>query len=1285
MTPTPLRRSRATALAAATALLLGGALTGGAASATPGSPSPAPTPAEPSASSSVVVPGEAAPSTYAAPAQVLRQPDGTTFRATRSDSAVGGLFETLAGYSVARAADGTWVYVTGTTKGGKPVLSTAVVGADRVPAGVAPRAGRTATAVDPALEAMRDSIEQQLRAASRKAQLAAAAAGSPRVFKVPALMLATYYDEAKGETSPTFQAGHDKAYFTKILDGFGGNPNGSMTQFYYEASFGQFLVEVDVFGTYTSALSQGDPCHYGDGNGEFKLTDPAGSVLGIGGLGALGMAVEAVPQANVDPAMNWADYDNDGDGKVDFTMVIHSGGDHAATGNDCFTHSHALQATLGLGTTAENAVGLPAGTLKAGIPTSSPGVVVDRVVTIPEYASAKDPLTIGVATHEMAHAIGEPDYYDTSYASTGTGDFDIMSGGSYMGSPSGSNPTMMNPATRVFQGWVTPRVVTSSLRRYTLRPRTALPAKGYAVGEVDPNLLLVPTYEIKEGQTDKLGHTWGPDDVYGLAKNPRTGKYVVEGYYVENVSRAARSATLNSKSPMGSIFDRKSHSSGLMVWHFDYWRQSTTYFGHGNDAQSDSNRYQVDVEEFDQNDNTQELQLNHSRGNPSDYLVGAATGITSGTRLVPPGTKTSTGKAQDPVELSGTSTPVVPGEAQFEVKQGFNNASMTVSVTSDLVGDCKLQLVDPSGKAGTEVDAGSFGGEETLTVATPAVGTWTAKVADFAACGPWSGRVIFAGSGGAFSTKGAADTWSNWSQKPTGWAFTSVSGTGNGLEFDNEGGTKQDITLDVLDLRRAKDVSPGFVTGRQTSLGSAAPIVARTPGVLQVPVFSNGGVKPGSVTVEVREGSAKGRLVAREAVTLGAYQRKVVTFRYTPRAEGPLKLVTTVDPRRRVAEGSERNQTQVTNLWVGQAKARVLVVDDDQQLGNERAISGGLSALGIPYAITGAHPSADLMRRYQAVVWSSALDRGQGQLSAYDRAQLRSYLRRGGRLLLTSNRIFDAMGAGQSDSTPQNSDENVQFMAQYLGARIPQGNSTYVVTQGKSSVVTTRGALGRRTVKIQSSPGRPFVTLAGLAQAGAGSLGTTIAPYGTATGVATLDKGSMAAVQPAADPAYIGTAVTGAKSHGSFKTVTLGWNLGVDTDAARTKAILSTVMRSFGVKATKIARTSTPLIYSTGVRDQVSGTATQVTAVVTGKRVGAVLLHYRRHGLGAFYTVRMKRTSSGAYTATIPGGAFTPEGTDYYLTSGRASAPYGGASGSRLTYFVAGSLPKISKPIAIKR
>src|SRR5438105_945355 len=78
--------------------------------------------------------------------QVLRQPDGTTFRATLSPARTGGLFE-VGGYSVSRDAAGVWRYVTGRDASGDLELSDVAAGS-AVPAGIAKRAGRTPTEVN---------------------------------------------------------------------------------------------------------------------------------------------------------------------------------------------------------------------------------------------------------------------------------------------------------------------------------------------------------------------------------------------------------------------------------------------------------------------------------------------------------------------------------------------------------------------------------------------------------------------------------------------------------------------------------------------------------------------------------------------------------------------------------------------------------------------------------------------------------------------------------------------------------------------------------------------------------------------------------------------------------------------------------------------------------------------------------------------------------------------------------------------------------------------------------
>ena len=1194
-------------------------------------------------------------------AQLLKQPDGRTFEAVLTDVAVGGAFE-RDGYSVGKDAQGWWRYASGRDTQGRMRLTS--IRADlAAPAGLVAGNARQAPASTDATSKTRSELQKALRFASGQAQ-AQAAAGGPRVFKFPVLMLATWWDAEKGQSSPQYQEGHTPEFYKKLLDGFGGNPRGTVTEFYYESSFGQFLVQVDVYGPFTSARSIQDRCYYGgigsaEDDGDLDVLDER---LGVGGGGALGMALEAVPQA--DPLVDFSQYDNDGNGNVDFTAIMHSGADMAVTGDPCNTWSHANQATLGQGATAEEAAGLPPGTLaRAGIPTSD-AVSVDRVLTIPEFNSKTEGLTIGVVAHEMGHAIGEPDYYNTTYQSTGAGEFDVMAGSGYFGHPAGSSPGLFNPASRVFQGWVTPTVVNSSLRNVLLKPRNVTPHPGYQVGEADPNLLLVPVYEVAVGDTDSVGHTWTTNDIYGLAKNPKTGKYVVEGYYVELTSRSVTAPGLRDGS-RGAMFDRAGHGSGLIVWHFDDYRRSNLYFG-GNDAQNDSERYQMDVEEFDRNDNTQDLQRNETRGGPEDYLLAAATGITSGTRQLPPGTKPVAGSPTNPIDISGGPvTPATESSTTFTVPNNPANASMSVTIGSDLVGDCVLTLTEPGGKKYGPQDSTGPAEQESISITKPKAGTWTVTVGDFAACATWSGTVRFTGSGGVISS-GAADTWSNWSGKPTGWAFTNVGpraadGTASIIEGGNAG--QETVTLDVLQLNGQLDVSPGFAGGALLSSGGRGPVVAGKPNAMSVPVFSNGSKAANGVVVTVHEGSPSGPVVATSTVDLGGFSRKEVPFTWTPKAFGQQQLVVTVDEPKKLAEATEDNNSQAVTVAVGPSAPTVLVVDDDGLIGAEAAASGALAALGIPFAIAERHPTAALMKQYQAVVWVTGIERGLGQLQVDDRKEIAAYLGGGGNLLIAGNRIVDALGAPPDRTNPSASDEAIAFLGNWLGARHTDGS--YIVVQSHPFTATGTGVLKGYADELGVSPGRGVFDVAGLSSAGPGSNGKAVAPFGKAAAALTFPVANYPTINTQAETPVLGVSVTGDAKHHGFKSMVLGVSLAQQTHADQTVTLMRGAMEFFGVKTGAPLASTTPVIFHSPLRDWTSALPAPVTAEVVGAGSDPVVLHYRRHGRGGYYAVAMAPGSkAGTFTATIPGAAVTPDGLDYYVSAGSVSSPLAASSGA---------------------
>jgi M6 family metalloprotease-like protein len=1191
---------------------------------------------------------------------VVHQPDGATFQARLTPAQLGGSLE-VDGYSVERGTDGWWRYSS----------TDARVGVEHRPADLAPGVSRVDLGPDATQRSARLQVLEQLRSASLQAQQMAAVAGGPRVFRFPVLMLATWWDSDAGQTSPQFQPGSNTPeYFKAILDGFGGNPHGTLTEFYFENSYGQFLVQVDVFGPFTSVRSVQDRCYYGGIDpppSPIDDLDPTDTVLGVGGLGAVGMAIEAVPQADA-AGVDFSVYDNNNDGYVDFMGIVHSGADMAVTGDPCNTWSHALPVST-FGDVAESTLGLPTDTIRGGLPTDD-GVLVDRVFTMPEFDEKGGGLQIGVASHEMAHALGEPDYYAVNDTSSGDGDWDIMSGGSYLGNPGGSNPSWFNPATRVFQKWATPTIVHGDLENYVLQPRET-PIPGYTVADANPALLLVPNRWIKVGETDDTGHKWSEHDVYGLAPDGDNG-FVIDGWYLEYASRTAGpNDPLHGGMTRSPYFDRGLHGSGLLTWHFDYWRRSNTFFG-GNDAQDDPDRMQMDVEEWDYYDDTQDIALNFHRGEASDPVHGTATGITSGTHQTNPSQPPAGGTAQSSTDISGTTTPVKPSDAPFVVDD--NPANYTMRVRAGGAGDCKLQLLR---KVGNEeipetavIDSGSAGAQEEAIVTQPTPGNWIARVSDFAACLMWTGTVQFEAPG--FDAQGSADTWhvstvtdGNGATvpqgSPTGWAFTNIRGGAvSGLDMGAETVGPNQLTLDVLQLADAADVSPGYAFPAANTAHGLGVATAGEDNAFSVPVFSNGGHDPGPVHVVVRKESATGPIVAEGDVTPGAYNRTPFDFTFDPGAEGPYTLVTQVDPGDDIAEGSEANNVQVTTGWAGPANPSVLVVDDEGFTDGEDAYTGALAALGVPYAVATHHVEAETMQAYDAVIWVGSIDRGPGQLDESDRAAITDYLNGGGRLWLASNR---ALGAVEVDGAPE-------FAAGYFGATAFDTTTL----EHPHTVKGTGDIFGTGEFELQPYPIRPFSDLVKPVDEGV---------FGTVTQVLELEHAN----KPGKDGAGFGTKVDGNSDHGSFRTVLTPFSLSQASTADTAIGLTRSVLEYFGVATGQYTPESTdPLVFHTDVRFSTSGHDTPVTAIVVGGDSGApVTLFYRIHGTDEFTALPMTAGSeAGSFDAIIPGAAVTPSGLDYFIKAGSHSTfdPAPARDGS-VYHAIAVAIPEIAAaPVA---
>jgi immune inhibitor A len=144
--------------------------------------------------------------------------------------------------------------------------------------------------------------------------------------------------------------------------------------------------------------------------------------------------------AAVDPLVNFANYDNDGDNFVDALFVVHAGQGAEWTGsvNDIWSHKWQTWNTPLVD-----------------------GVYVSTYSMECEYWATPGDMTIGVYCHELGHVFGLPDWYDYGYDSAGLGRWCLMAGGSWNGA-NGASPAHVTAEGRWRLGFVTPVMLANS-------------------------------------------------------------------------------------------------------------------------------------------------------------------------------------------------------------------------------------------------------------------------------------------------------------------------------------------------------------------------------------------------------------------------------------------------------------------------------------------------------------------------------------------------------------------------------------------------------------------------------------------------------------------------------------------------------------------------------------------------------------------------------------------------------------------------------------------------------
>jgi len=235
---------------------------------------------------------------------------------------------------------------------------------------------------------------------------------------------------------------HSTADFNSLMNEENYSGTGSFRDFFLKNSYGQLDINADVFGWYTA---ENNYDYYGYLNG-FQRS----RVL-------MAEAIDAAEAAGVD----FSQYDNDGDGKVDAVIGVHAGPGAEMGAQLQYIWSHRWT----LGTYERN----------------YDGVEISDYIINPE-TRPWGMVGIGVFCHEFGHALGLPDLYDADNSSRGIGNWGIMGNGAWLNQE--KVPSNMNAWCKEDMSWLTPEVITEG--SYSLESVDGH-AACYRINTPDPN------------------------------------------------------------------------------------------------------------------------------------------------------------------------------------------------------------------------------------------------------------------------------------------------------------------------------------------------------------------------------------------------------------------------------------------------------------------------------------------------------------------------------------------------------------------------------------------------------------------------------------------------------------------------------------------------------------------------------------------------------------------------------------------------------------------------------
>ena len=229
---------------------------------------------------------------------------------------------------------------------------------------------------------------------------------------------------------------------------------GTMRQYWSEVSYNLFDVTGGVFDWVP--LSQTE-VYYTGGYGGL-----------VPGLSKTGEMIKEIADA-LDPSVDFGAFDNDGpdgiansgddDGFVDVLLVIHPTFGAECNGVTQHMWSHSSRYSTW------NTPGQPYAT---NDPAAGGGFIkIEDYIMAPSYSCGTGMIEIGVICHELGHAIGLPDLYDTDGNSSGIGFWGLMGAGNW-NTP--ASPAHLSAWSREQLGWVNPIEIDWRPRDLTLDP-----------------------------------------------------------------------------------------------------------------------------------------------------------------------------------------------------------------------------------------------------------------------------------------------------------------------------------------------------------------------------------------------------------------------------------------------------------------------------------------------------------------------------------------------------------------------------------------------------------------------------------------------------------------------------------------------------------------------------------------------------------------------------------------------------------------------------------------------